>query len=394
VLRSPAQPLDSAARAAMEPLFHRDFSDVRVHSGPQAAASAHAVGALAYTVGRDVVFGAGLYAPGSTAGRRLLAHELTHVAQQAGGTGQVAASGTAPASVSAASGTAEREADRVAELVSGGVRVGPVAGQSAAMVHRTVAVEKPGDKIPNPGGKGVVQSNAKAIEGYLTTLCSAGGVKVDPGTGTVRITGSFCTPVPPAGGTLGPAAPPPAAGSKEPTGCGCLCDLVGSAHRWTIVVDDVNWPFTDFDSDAAANDPKSGGTGGSVTAPSPNSPKLWGAATAKGAALNVDPWLVLGHELCGHAWLGNTGGHGPDEAQKRGEGGHQLTVARENALRAEHGIDLRGTFKDPHCGESFFRDRGTPATVNWSSFRAVCQSFRADFNKRNKTNYKITDRIP
>ena len=49
-----------------------------------------------------------------------------------------------------------------------------------------------------------------------------------------------------------------------------------------------------------------------------------------GTALNIDPWLVLGHELCGHAWLGNAGKHGPDEAAARGEGGHQETVAREN----------------------------------------------------------------
>ena len=53
------------------------------------------------------------------------------------------------------------------------------------------------------------------------------------------------------------------------------------------------------------------GTGGRVTAPSPNSPKLWGAATAAGKRLDIDPWLVLGHELCGHAWLGDRGEHAP-----------------------------------------------------------------------------------
>ncbi|WP_372743238.1 DUF4157 domain-containing protein [Neptunomonas sp.] len=83
VLRSPGQPLDSMTRAFMEPRFKHDFGGVRVHTDSRAAESARAVSALAYTVGRNVVFGAGQHAPESRAGRRLLAHELTHVVQQA-----------------------------------------------------------------------------------------------------------------------------------------------------------------------------------------------------------------------------------------------------------------------------------------------------------------------
>jgi hypothetical protein len=82
VLRSSGQSLDSAARAALEPRFGHDFSRVRVHSDARAAESARAVGALAYTVGRDIVFDSGCYAPRSTQGQRLLAHELAHVVQQ------------------------------------------------------------------------------------------------------------------------------------------------------------------------------------------------------------------------------------------------------------------------------------------------------------------------
>jgi hypothetical protein len=85
VLRSPGQPLDSATRAFMEPRFDHDFSRVRVHTDAKAADSARAVNALAYTVGRDVVFGDGQYVPRSDAGERLLAHELAHVIQQNGG---------------------------------------------------------------------------------------------------------------------------------------------------------------------------------------------------------------------------------------------------------------------------------------------------------------------
>ncbi|WP_438001722.1 DUF4157 domain-containing protein [Sorangium sp. So ce185] len=82
VLRSPGRPLAPVVRAFMESRFGHDFSEVRVHDDAAAAASARAVRAQAYTVGRDVVFAAGMYAPDRHAGRRLLAHELAHVVQQ------------------------------------------------------------------------------------------------------------------------------------------------------------------------------------------------------------------------------------------------------------------------------------------------------------------------
>jgi hypothetical protein len=84
VLRSSGQPLDATTRAFMEPRFGHDFSRVRVHTDGPAAESARAVNALAYTVASDVVFADGKYAPQSATGRRILAHELTHVVQQNG----------------------------------------------------------------------------------------------------------------------------------------------------------------------------------------------------------------------------------------------------------------------------------------------------------------------
>ena len=82
VLRSPGRPLDPSTRRFMEPRFGHDFSRVRIHDGTQAAESAKAVKAAAYTVGNHVVFGAGQYAPETDAGQSLLAHELVHVMQQ------------------------------------------------------------------------------------------------------------------------------------------------------------------------------------------------------------------------------------------------------------------------------------------------------------------------
>jgi Domain of unknown function (DUF4157) len=86
-LASPGTPLELKLRQNMEQRFGHDFSRVRVHSGAAAGQSTRAVNAAAYTVGGHIVFGAGQYAPGTTAGRRLLAHELTHVVQQESATG-------------------------------------------------------------------------------------------------------------------------------------------------------------------------------------------------------------------------------------------------------------------------------------------------------------------
>ena len=81
-LRSPGQPLDAATRAYFEPRFGRDFSDVRVHSDPRASHAADAVQAQAFTFGSDIVFGGAKFSPSTFAGRKLVAHELTHVVQQ------------------------------------------------------------------------------------------------------------------------------------------------------------------------------------------------------------------------------------------------------------------------------------------------------------------------
>ena len=84
VLSGSGRPLEPGLRQDMEQRFDHDFSNVRVHSGTAAEQSARDVNAHAYTIGQNVVFGAGRFAPGTHEGRRLLAHELTHVVQQSG----------------------------------------------------------------------------------------------------------------------------------------------------------------------------------------------------------------------------------------------------------------------------------------------------------------------
>ena len=139
-LHSPGQPLDSSSRAFMEPRFGQDFSHVRVHSDSRAAESATAVNALAYTVGSDVVFGSGQYAPQTDPGRHLLAHELTHVVQQASG---------------AVGMDAESKAQRSADLVSRGQTVNQEkAGNAKVSLQKQgkedTAATPPVKTSPNP----------------------------------------------------------------------------------------------------------------------------------------------------------------------------------------------------------------------------------------------------
>jgi hypothetical protein len=108
VLGSPGQPLDPPTCAFFETYLGPRFSDVRVHTEAQADASARAVQAVAYTVGRDVVFGRGQYDPHTKDGRRLLAHELAHVVQQSGGISASTLRGGLSAPVAIQQGTAPR----------------------------------------------------------------------------------------------------------------------------------------------------------------------------------------------------------------------------------------------------------------------------------------------
>src|SRR5947209_1772202 len=82
-IRPAGRALDTGIQARMSARFGHDFSQVRIHTDSEAAEAAQAVGAKAYTRGEDIVFNEDRYAPGSREGDRLLAHELTHVVQQA-----------------------------------------------------------------------------------------------------------------------------------------------------------------------------------------------------------------------------------------------------------------------------------------------------------------------
>ena len=110
VLQTPGQSLAPATRGFMEQRFGHDFSRVRIHADGAASRSAEAVAARAYTVGSDVVFRRGEYAPEALAGRRLLAHELAHVVQQSKGGAPVPMVQRAPEDEGATGGEATGQA--------------------------------------------------------------------------------------------------------------------------------------------------------------------------------------------------------------------------------------------------------------------------------------------
>ena len=97
-------------RDRFERLFGADLGSVRIHQGPAAASAAHALGADAFTIGNNVFFAAGRYEPHTRAGRRLLAHELTHVLQQRGALGGAADESLCETEASEAAAAIERGA--------------------------------------------------------------------------------------------------------------------------------------------------------------------------------------------------------------------------------------------------------------------------------------------
>jgi hypothetical protein len=148
VLAASGTPLDSAARELSSRFAGYDFSHARVHTDTRAADSVRAVNALAYTVGDHMVFGAGQYQPQTAAGRRLLAHEMTHVVQQSAGASRT----LAPRRISAPGDAAEQEADRVADAVLAGPLVAPLrlAASPGAVLQRQAAGDEPQPQPAQP----------------------------------------------------------------------------------------------------------------------------------------------------------------------------------------------------------------------------------------------------
>ena len=198
------RPLDPGIRDFMEARFGHDFAGVRIHTDHAAAATAHSVNALAYTVGHDVVFGAGQYAPETTQGKHVLAHELTHVIQQSAAPASRDRGGVRPPGSIAGRALARtsRLISRLTCPATHDIRECPV-GQKCGPAGRGTCrfpTRKTGcichDTGPEPGPSGTAVATGMLIGAGIGTvlgaitggvLGAAGGTAVAPGVGTVGL---------------------------------------------------------------------------------------------------------------------------------------------------------------------------------------------------------------
>lgn len=329
-LRIQAQDLNAGVKQFFEPKIGFSLGNVKIHTSKEAAQSAEMLNAEAYTYGNNIFFNEGKYQPHSQEGKKLLAHELTHVAQQR---------------------------------------------SKPAQIQRKMKLpfhDEPAFNSADP-----FTSQSEIIQDYFDKLCPDAQVTI--AADTVDVPDDFCLrPEPDA---LEPNPLSKAELSKTPVSCGCLCDLDESSKEVSIKVDDDIAGLTEFthESDEQELDAPRGAT---VTVPSPSGKKT--EQTMKsGKKETFEPFIVFGHELCGHAWLAVKGELQKDENAERGRGGHQETVRRENLMRLEHGLTERNTFREPFCGE-----------VDDSDYQKECKIWRDEYNKINGTNFTLADTIP
>ena len=196
VLRSPGHPLDESTADFMEARFGCSFSGVRVHSDSRAGESAKGVNALAYTIGHKIVFAPGRFAPSTSAGRRLLAHELAHVVQQrSAGAAGAPASGvlqrepSPPPIGQAGGGPADPELEPVLRAAARATKAsGPAAMIAASeVVYRLIRLYLPNyaEAISGVGydekGEGIVARRAGAKGANIDVTVGRGFVsRIDP----------------------------------------------------------------------------------------------------------------------------------------------------------------------------------------------------------------------
>ncbi len=144
VARTAGKPLENSIRTSMELRFGHDFSQVRVHADARAGDLAQTLSARAFTAGTHLVFAPGQYSPSTNTGRRLLAHELTHVIQQRAGTVRQAGTVSQPGDPS------EFQADRIAEEIAAGRTAPelPIARHAQVADTGLAVVQRDGFQLP------------------------------------------------------------------------------------------------------------------------------------------------------------------------------------------------------------------------------------------------------
>lgn len=271
------------------------------------------------------------------------------------------------------------------------------------MIQRSIEVLKPNDKIPNPGGTGIDQTNGGAVVSYMNEICKDAGAGIS--SGIITIDPGFCngTVKDDTGKTVSKVQQ-----SKTPAGCGCACEMIQSPNKFKVVVSDSAPAGSAADSLLLA---RTTGTGATITVPSPNGKPV--PTTSKSGNLEPTPaWLVFAHELCGHSSFINRGKSLDDFIgnASQGRGAHTATVNIENRLRKEHGIEARGTHRDPCCGAELDGVVIASGAKNCTDFLKTstaqsmlkdpdtilfeCQQWRNEYNKLNGTHFTLADSVP
>lgn len=307
-LRGGGRSLPPPVRSFFEPRFNHDFSDVRLHTGSAAGEAARSINARAFTLGPDITFASGEYAPGTPRGQRLLAHELTHVVQQSGGSSRSANSES------------------------------PTSRAIPTSIQRKWIVNDPDKAVPKRGKKNktLLLAAFKKICNRSRLVKKGGDTRIELGGGKAKST------------------------RKE--GCGCLTIIENDVtaletgktsvlkkvptievvpHGWSSTLPDVNAPH--------------------VGVRHPIDPFRWGYWTGGDQRHIKEFFRTVAHEVCGHMVpliLGIKSGRGSAR-------GHNEAIIRENLIAAEHGVPVkeqRGLDKPEgtitpgkHRGESFLK---------------------------------------
>jgi hypothetical protein len=247
----------------------------------------------------------------------------------------------------------------------------------ARMLQRSITLTDPGGTIPHPAGAmGPFPTKQWELNSWLDTLCPDGNWNVDPGTGVVDSPdrATFCS-ARPAWWDIHHST------SRHPTSCGCLCDLTAPGSFTVQVQIDENLtvgahsiPLIPQGEAAtthiSATDKISAFTGREfvgITGAGATTPH---AGTGRAQTIPDPPWVIFGHEVCGHARL-QSGPMGPTQAgHATTPAGDVTTVDIENRIRREHStvassLGIRGsTFAALDAGGNFVQHAGAVYTAS------------------------------
>ncbi|HEV7240695.1 MAG TPA: DUF4157 domain-containing protein [Thermoanaerobaculia bacterium] len=307
---APAPRRPGAGGTAGEAPAPRSLAAIRVHDDAEAAESARAVTARAYTVGSHIVFNHGEYAPHTEAGRRLLAHELAHVGQQGGDAGRV---------------------------------------------QRKMTVADAGKDAPNqPAGRDPalpVLTNAQLAQTWIDTLCPGGGWKIDSASGVLSSPNreAFCRDE---------MKRTSFRRSGKPVSCKCLCDITADGapdvHLHTGdsftapgeeagKTETINVSGTEDRGQGMTLGPRGARTETHIGVSGREHDKIEGAAatsplsgSGRSQILRDPPWLIFAHELCGHVMTEHAFDTFFASRHTQTPKGKESAVDVENRIRREH----------------------------------------------------------